>query len=367
MSSVHAKIQYAASHNARLLQGLAETDSAASQLAQQTAYIADLDSQIASTNERLKALKLKTAHELGDHEKYRDSTFRRFAHKAAGRKDRFSEKAAKEEKEYFDALQAQKSAEDELDYLMQLKTEADVQKSRFEIAAQRHESLQGELDALYNSIFAGPTPEFPDEDQKEYVCTNVSQRVQNLGHQFSREQHILFLLGQTSAKLSDARNALDGAYGMSKYDMFGGGAMASMQKRNYLERAESSIQQVRMLQSQYQHVAPELPDLGMTSVEIGSIWGDVVFDNIFSDMDMHNKIKKSIAQVDRAGAQCGDTIRDREQNLGTIESDVRDAQKDLWMARTELQNAREEAFRRVGNGAPISALPGAEAPPPYAV
>jgi len=367
MSDTHARILSAASYNAQLLQGLTETDSAASQLAQQSAYIADLDSQITTTSERLHELKLKTTRELSDHEKYRDSTFRRFAHKASGRKDRFSEKAAKEEKEYFDAIQAQKSADDELSYLKQLKAEADLQKSHFEAAAQRHQSLQAELDALYNSIFAGPTPEFPGEDQKEYNCTTISQQAQRLNHHLSREQHILFLLGQASSKLSEARNALDGAYGTSKYDMFGGGTMVSMQKRNYLERAESSIQQVRMLQSQYQQVAPELPNLGTLSIEIGSIWGDVVFDNIFSDMEMHDKIKVSIGQVDRAGAKCGKIIRGREQILGRLEGDVKKAHEELRRARIELQNVREEAFRGISGGTPVGMVPGAEAPPAYAV
>lgn len=109
--SIHAKIQEAASQNSYLLQGLHETDSAPSQLRQQDAYINDLNHQIASINAHVASLTKKTATELKDHEKYRDSNIRRFAHKATGRKEKFAEKAAKEEKEYFDAMQAQKSAE----------------------------------------------------------------------------------------------------------------------------------------------------------------------------------------------------------------------------------------------------------------
>ena len=98
MSSIQEKIQQAASQNASLLQGLQETDSAPSQLQQQDAYINDLNHQIAVINQRVNKLKQATAAELRDHEKYRDSTMRRFAHKATGRKEKFAEKAAKEEK-----------------------------------------------------------------------------------------------------------------------------------------------------------------------------------------------------------------------------------------------------------------------------
>ncbi|KAL6702739.1 hypothetical protein ACN47E_000973 [Coniothyrium glycines] len=367
MTSVHQKIQQAAHQNEQLLRGLEETDSAPSQLKQQNAYIKDLDAQISDTTKRADALKKKTATELKDHEKYRDSNFRRFAHKASGRKERFAEKAAKEEKEYFDAIQEQKSAEDELAYARQLKAEAETQRARFEQSAQRHAALQAELDALYNAIFAGHTPEFPDEDDKEDACNAASGSMQHLHQRIEHERHILFLLGQTVSKLSEARNSLDGAYGMSQYDLFGGGAMASMQKRNYLERAESSVQQARMLQQQVRQVAPEIAQLGDMNIAVGSIWSDVFFDNIFTDMQMHDQIKDSLAQVDRAGNRCSDIIREREAQEQRLQGELQSANEKLQFARLELQRARENAFRNVTGNAHTGAgpLPG-DAPPAYA-
>lgn len=108
MSSIQDQLQQAAHQNEQLLRGLEETDAAPSQLKQQNDYITDLDSQIQKTTGRVKTLKDKAKVELKEHEKYRDSTFRRFAHKASGKKEKFAEKAAKEEKDYFDAIQEQK-------------------------------------------------------------------------------------------------------------------------------------------------------------------------------------------------------------------------------------------------------------------
>ncbi|CAO2649974.1 Nn.00g012660.m01.CDS01 [Neocucurbitaria sp. VM-36] len=375
MTSTHSKIQEAAGRNAQLLQGLHETDAAPSQLQQQDTYIKDLESQIVNTTNRVSSLKNKTAAELKDHEKYRDSHVRRFAHKASGRKEKFAEKAAKEEKEYFDAIQSQKAAEDELAYVRQLKAEADIRRSQIEQEAHRHTQLQRELDALYNLIFAGHTPEFPDEDRKEHACNAAHQHVQQLNQRLERERHILFLLGQTAQKLSEARNSLDGAYGMSQYDMFGGGTMASMQKRNYLERAESSIQQVRMLQEQIKQVAPELPSLGNLRIASGSIWSDVVFDNIFTDMQMHEQVKDSMNLVEQAGNRCGGIIRDREQIERGLSGEIKQADGRLQRARLELQQAREDAFSRVLGGEQVGSglgsqqsgdLPPSYAPPGYA-
>ncbi|KAJ8113314.1 hypothetical protein OPT61_g4520 [Boeremia exigua] len=350
MTSIQSKVHEAASQHAHLLQGLAETDQAPSQLQQQDAYLKDLKAQETSTSKRVEDLRKKTNLELQDHKKYSESTFRRFAHKASGRKERFAEKAAKEEREYFDAMQEQKTGEDELAYVRQLKAEAEVLRQKFDSDTTRHNELQSQLDQLYNSIFAGQTPEFPDEDRKEEACNAASQHVQSIHQELEKERHVLFLLRQISTKLSEARRHLDDAHSMSQWDMFGGGTMASMQKRSHLERAESSIQQVRMLQQQIQHVAPHLPSLGQLNIASGSIWGDVVFDNIFSDMEMHDKIKDSEAQVDKAGHKCGDMVRESEQREQRLLGDVQNANRQLKDARIELQNARETAFKGVLEG-----------------
>lgn len=370
MTSIQSKVNEAASQHAQLLQGLTETEHAPSQLQQQGAYLRDLQAQEAETLKRVEDLRRKTNLELKDHKKYSESTFRRFAHKASGRKERFAEKAAKEEREYFDAIQEQKSAEDELAYIKQLKAEADVQRQKFDRDTAHHNHLQQELDNLYNSIFAGQTPEFPEEDYKEEACNAASQYVQSVHRELERERHVLFLLRQVSTKLSKARNFLDEAHGMSQWDMFGGGTMVSMQKRSLLEYAESSIQQVRMLQQQLQQVAPHLPSLGQLNIASSSIWGDVVFDNIFSDMEMHDKIKDSEAQVDRAGHRCGDLVRESEQREQRLLGEARAANEKLRESRIELQRERERAFKGVleshiaGYQPPTGAPPGYDAAPP---
>jgi hypothetical protein len=352
-SSIREHIQAASSQNASLLSALHETDSAPSQLAQQNAYIADLESQLKSTSARVSKLKKATASELKDHKKYSESTFRRFAHKASGRKDKFEEKAAKEEREYFDAIQEQKTGEDQLAYLHQLRAEAETTKQGFETQTQRHHDLQKELDNLYESIFAGPTPGFPEEDERERECGSALSNVQHLSERLEKERHILFLLGQTASKLTEAARHLADAHSLSQMDLFGGGTLASMQKRNYLEKAESAISQVRMLQQQIHQVAPDgSADLGPMDIASGSIWGDVVFDNIFSDMDMHDKIKRSEVQVSAAGKKLGTIIRAAEGREKSVREELDSASTRLQQARRELQRAREEAFARVAGGQP---------------
>ncbi|KAF2002080.1 hypothetical protein P154DRAFT_544679 [Amniculicola lignicola CBS 123094] len=363
-STIQAKIQSASAKNAQLLSALHETDSAPSQLYQQIQYINDLDSQIQRTAKGVNDLRKKTASELEDHKKYSESTFRRFAHKASGRKDRFEEKAAKEEREYFDAIQQQKTGEDQLAYTRQLKSEAEITKQQYEAAAQRHAFLQEELDALYNSIFAGHTPGFPIEDARESEYVSAVQHHLAVGQTLEKEKHVLFLLRQIQHKLGEARSQLSMARSASQMDMFSsGGTLISMQKRNYLERAESCISQVRMLQNQVRQIHPDVAELGQMNIASGSIWSDVVFDNIFTDMKMHDMIKESEMQTEQVSRKLFERLSTQASKVETVEKDLKTSSEGLNQARRALQTARERAFAGLDQGVEDSEH--SDAPPAY--
>jgi hypothetical protein len=157
---------------------------------------------------------------------------------------------------------------------------------------------------------------------------------------------------------------------MSRIDLFGGGTLESMQKRNYLERAESSISQVGMLQLQLMQTAPHMGDLGPMNIARGSVFADTIFDTGFSDMEMHDKIKTSVVQVDRAGHKCGDFVRQQEGREKELDAELKEANMRLKEARAALQRVRAEAFRRVVAGEALSSGGDveegvAEAPPAY--
>lgn len=205
MASVQDRIRDASARNSQLLASLHETQSAPSQLYQQINYLKDLETQIKASEKQVADLKRKTQSELKDHKKYSESTFRRFAHKATGQKGKFEEKSAKEEREYFDAIQAQKTAEDDLAYAKQLHAEADIARADYERTAQRHESLQRELDALYDGIFKGYTPGFPDEDEREQDVELKLSYCNEIEKNLEKEKQGVYLLRQMMAKLSEGR------------------------------------------------------------------------------------------------------------------------------------------------------------------
>jgi len=164
MSSTQEHIQSASQRNQDLLHGLASTDHAPSALSQQNKYIADLEAQLKSSSRICYKAHLSTAKERADHLKYEESTVRRFAHRMTGQTEKFEEKVSKEEREYFEAVRAQKAAEDQHALLLRNRDEALKARADVQGVAHRHNQLQTDLDALYNHIFQGATPEFPEED-----------------------------------------------------------------------------------------------------------------------------------------------------------------------------------------------------------
>ncbi|KAF2731955.1 hypothetical protein EJ04DRAFT_514240 [Polyplosphaeria fusca] len=367
-TTIQSLILSASARNTQLLSALRETDTAASQLYQQDTYISDLNAQLARAAAHVKQLESQTASELADHKKYSESTFSRLAHKASGRADRFAAKAAKEEREYFDALQAQKPAQDQLAYLRQLKVEAEVQKLQFEVEARRHEDVQRELDALYASIFEGPTPGFAEEDEREGGVAAARMQCREVAKRLEREKHVAFLLEKLRVQMQGARRQLDNAHWASQMDMLGGGTYSSMKKRNHLELAESSLHSARLLQEQVRQVDAGVAELGPMNIASGSIWGDVVFDNIWSDMGMHDKIKDSERQLDRALQRLAANAQTMQGRIRDVEGELQRASQTLQKRREELQKAREEAFARVARGEQIEGadaqLPSSLDPPP---
>jgi len=226
MESVQSKIQAAAPRNRELLRTLAETDHAKPALEQQKRYVADVENEIRQLDKRRKELEERRKKELKEHEKYRDSVMKRFAYKVSRKQEKFNDKAEKEEREYFDVLQEEHKTGEMRRNLGNTLDEAQKQRSELESTASRHSQAQRDLDELYDSIFEGPTPEFPEEDSKEYSANDALDKYHNLRVRVESETQVRKILDNAVQKMAIAQRALAEARSHSQMDMFGGGMMS---------------------------------------------------------------------------------------------------------------------------------------------
>jgi len=87
-----------AEYHSSLLSTIAELEYVPQAKRDQIEYIKDLQTQIESGQKKIAQLAEKTKKERKEHESLRDSTARRFAHLLVGQKEKFAQKASKEER-----------------------------------------------------------------------------------------------------------------------------------------------------------------------------------------------------------------------------------------------------------------------------
>lgn len=222
-TSIYDQLTKASDRNAALLHTLSETAYAPPALIQQKATIKDLETHISSTSHLLSQLELRTKSELKDHQKYADSKIRRFAHGLGGSKgkQRFVEKAEKEEREFTEAWQKERETRDCKDDLERQLREARETESGLEEETSRNELAQRELDELYDGIFAGPTPEFPEEDVREENVEGAKAQYEDVERQLGMEKRALECLEGARTTYGHALKAVQSALSMSRMDMFG--------------------------------------------------------------------------------------------------------------------------------------------------
>ena len=347
--SIQDHIQAASERNTALLHILSETDHAKPSLYSQKAYISDLEQQLSAITKRLSDLDKRRERDLKDHVKYRDSVFRRFAYKASGKRERFEEKAQKEEKEYFEGMQESQVKSDTKKQLESLLSEANRQCRQLEEESQRHDTAQRELDGLYNSIFNGPNPNasFPEEDRLERESNDALGQYHQMRQYLESEKRALDLLKGSQREMNLALRHLSSALSYSTWDMWGGGTMVDMMERNELSSAQKQYSAVLTLHREAQYTSSNVGPLPMVKVAMGNIMSDVFFDNIFTDMAFHEKIKQSDMECRRAAGVLNSEIEKAQTRVNDGLREMNQKATRLEESRVALQHRRTEIFRSI--------------------
>lgn len=365
MTSITNKIKEAAPRNRELLAILSETDYAPPALEQQKRFIDDLNKELSNIQRRIAILDRQRIQEFKEHKKYRDSVMKRFAYRVSGKTDKFQAKAEKEEREYFAVLQQERQAKEQEENIRDMRSKALEVQTDLEVEVSRHAEARQQLDNLYDSIFQGPTPAFPEEDRSEQNAESALQAYHSSRVLVEAESQVVHLLTEAKERLKKALIYTDEALSHSRMDMFGGGTFSDFMERNALDKAESQVAQMNSLVRQAQYISHNVQDLPAVGIAHGSLVGDVFFDNIFSDMAFHDKIKDSWSGLQRAQESLEDQIYLAKSRYQEAEQEMNARAAALKAAREELQRARERIFERITNDNRGERKIPADDPPPY--
>ncbi|KAI5272094.1 hypothetical protein E4T47_04635 [Aureobasidium subglaciale] len=365
-SQLIASLQQAAGRNQELLAILSQTDNAPAALKQNSTYITDLEEQKAKTKQEIQRLHRITEDERKDHVKYEKSTFTRYMHKMTGRETRFVDKAGKEEKEFMEAWQKERDTQESHAELTRALATAQQEQQRLQGEAARHDQAQSELDRLYSSIFDGPTPEIPGEDQLESSLQNNKQWADNTAQHQNLQRRAAEALNAALQCLDHASRDMGDALDMSRWDMWGGGTFTDMMERDALSKAQVGVSESLRHMDEARRCQPGIPPLANINIDNGHMISDVLFDNIFTDMAQHDRIKSSAAQLQQAVQQCRELLEKQKRTYHEAANQSAQAAEATNASRLELQRIRAEAFERLaGHGAPPPFQQSAfEVPPP---
>ncbi|KAK3346429.1 hypothetical protein B0T25DRAFT_571569 [Lasiosphaeria hispida] len=359
MELLKTRVHQAASKNKELLRILAEIDHAAPELVQQKRLIIELQEQIVVSDRRLASANRQCAKELKDHERYRDSMTRRLRYKATGRGAKYDAQAQKEETEYLEALQKEHRYQELNNNLKAQLSAAQQQAHTLEQDVARHGSAQLQLDQLYLSLFDGPTPGFPGEDELERATKSARLAYEDARSRAEVEAKAAAALGDGARKLKMAVNALHRALSASQADMFTHRNLTDFVERNELQLAQNEALSARVLWLTARQISPAVGDLPEARIAQGSVVSDIFFDNFFGDLEFHRKIQDSIADVQNVATVMNYLEMEARARHSVLAGEFRMREKELQDARGALQSAREEAFERILTGA------GSNPPPPY--
>jgi len=120
-----------------------------------------------------------------------------------------------------------------------------------------------------------------------------------------------------------------------------------MMERNALVNAQSNASQVEILVNQAIRASPPprgVQPLGRIDIARGSLLSDVFFDNIFSDIAFHNKIKQSAAQVVLYNQRLKGERDNARRRVDAIGAQLVQASKNLDRCRRELYDFRKATF-----------------------
>lgn len=348
--SVSDKIKKAAVRNAELLSVIAETNNAEPTASEHDRSIASIEKEILVQEKSKNLLEQRKNLTQANHERYRDSHVKRFFYKAAGKKERYHEKASVEEQKHFAVLselhQVDKSIEGlRVEHENSLTLKPDLDKE-----VKRHRDAVAELDTLYNSIFGGPTPDFPQEDQAEQCCVQASQEFRQLAQAETQERSAVTFLTNAVKLAVSAQGSMEKALDYSRADMFGGGMMMDMMERSHLGKADKAIAEARMLAARAKDASPIVADMPTVNVNTGNIMSDVFFDNIFTDMAFHDEIKRAMRELGWLLSFMNSELEASRKRHAGLLSQAQAAEQNLTEARQMLQTARSSIMEQVLNG-----------------
>ncbi|KAI9729022.1 MAG: hypothetical protein M1828_000107 [Chrysothrix sp. TS-e1954] len=360
--SIKKQISSSSSKNSELLRTLSDTMTAPSELSRVNLDLEDLRKLLTEQEATVKKLSNNSKKDYKQHKKYRDSVISRFVYRLAKKPKEFDAKAMKEEKMYFESLQEQQKAESRRSELqVNIKDKEQTEKG-LKVTAARHDEAHAKLDQLYQKIFTGPNPEFPEEDVREETFKKANMAYKNAKEKYKTATENIKLFNRAAVVLRQARAHVQNARDDLEYSIFG----VSDYHFDALARSQSKLLEISNIVAETKVPLSE-PDFQRAKVELANTLRHAQPPP--SEIYSRHQLLQSIAQRQQILRVTTELLANL-MAVGKIakshtEVMFRHSARSLEESRQALEQARKAAFEEVaGFGeAPPSYGEAREAPP----
>ena len=347
---VRANIASFASQNSELLATLASTEEAPDALAAHAAHLTSLQAFLSEAEAAHKNLTNSVNASFKRHKRYRDSVTRKFYYRITHMLPEFQARAKQESNAYFVALREQSQSEERLKKFQTQVAEAEQKKVEVEAEAKRHGETHEKVDQLYESIFKGPTPGFPDEDELEERFNTAKDRHGAVKADIVRAIRAGRYLGQAASQINRANDlATNGRFEAEQSIFSFSAAYALLGLSTYfISRTcllvDKAIETLEYLDPAMEEAKSNLARL----LEAARVQRE----NRVSDEDLVDRVVEAQARLSEAKLKLDELVRAVKGRERAGREAITKTARTLENARQGLQQRREAAFEEtVGFGA----------------
>ncbi len=256
------------------------------------AALNDLFDQRRELDKNRFSLKCEKMKEQADVDKLKNPSLTGFFYRLTGQ---FDERLTQEEKEAYEATLRYDTILRDLESLdHKIKTLQNELSSLEQIEKDYTLALKEKKEAIKNS-----------SSQDAEAILILEQKIATLESQEKEIREAIYAGNNALRSANDVLHNLDKAAGWGTWDMIGGGTLSTLQKHDYLSKAQAGVSS---LQTELRYFRSELADVNIysnlnVSVDGFTKFADFFFDNIFVDMDVQNRIRSSIGSVSSVKSQ----------------------------------------------------------------
>ncbi|KAG7099832.1 hypothetical protein E1B28_001640 [Marasmius oreades] len=328
-----------------LVHAISDVEYASEALTALYSKIAELQTQVQAAKARFKKAServKKREKQAEDSEKSFKFSFLRRSNTTKG-KEKQNAGTQIQTPAYLEAVQEESKERNRQTELEEALASAQNERATLQEKVKECDALKIKLDALYDLIFNGPTPGFPEEDQLEQQVSAAKAVYDRVHANFNTEKQAYANIYRAEKIIGECRYKLKDALQCASTVMFASGHSVQEKETACLESAHDLALQVMSIIQEARRLSPDIRPLENLSIiqEVPSRAESGSAD------DFYAKLKSASSEVSRARTQLSTERTNYAGRAAVTKSVVEGAEQTLAQYKDELRSLRKGIFENV--------------------